>query len=67
MKNYNSVMKEIEKRIASQQSTISSFGGVMGRAKQPKQSGQGDVIDSLAGYISVIRKTKEELLKNGNE
>lgn len=66
MKNYQSIMKEIDKRLTYQQPQ-KSFGGVMGRSTQKNTPKQNDVIDSLAGYVNAIRKTKEELLKNGNE
>lgn len=65
MKNYNDVMKQIEKRLSSSKNEHSSAGFIKKSEQKPSQS-EEDVVGTLAKYIKTLRQTKEEILKNGS-
>lgn len=65
MQNYKKFMAQVEERINKMNKKPSkSEGGIMSR--KDKMSPESDYIDTIASYISVIRKTAQKVkAKNG--
>jgi hypothetical protein len=66
MQNYKKFMAQVEERINKMNKKPSkSEGGIMSR--KDKMSPDSDYIDTIASYISVIRKTAQKVkAKNGS-
>ena len=67
MQNYKKFMTQVEERINKMNKKPSkSEGGIMSR-KDKTMSPESDYIDTIASYISVIRKTAQKVkAKNGS-
>jgi hypothetical protein len=65
MQNYKKFMAQVEERINNMNKKPSkSEGGIMSR--KDRMSPESDYIDTIASYISVIRKTAQKVkAKNG--
>jgi hypothetical protein len=61
MQNYKKFMAQVEERINGMNKKSSkSEGGIMSR-KDKLPSSESDYIDTIASYISVIRKTAQKV------
>lgn len=67
MQNYKKFMAQVEERINKINKKPSrSESGIMSR-KEKMSSSESDYIDTIASYISVIRKTAQKVkAKNGS-
>ena len=69
MQNYKKFMAQVEERISkmNKKPSKSEGSGIMSRKPAKEGMTESDYIDTIASYISVIRKTAQKVkAKNGS-
>lgn len=62
MKNYRKLMAQVEERISKMgRKPQKTDGGIMSRKAREDSMGDSDYIDTVAYYVSAIRKTAQKV------